>query len=147
MSTTAPAKVLTIPESHRDLLERPVCGVLTTLMPDGRPHACLVWLDHDGTCVRINTTLQRLSGRNLLADPRLSLLVVDPLDTARFIALRGRAELVRDGAVEHLDGLTRRYTTHPCYHGHVYPADQATLEERVIVRIHARRITLDAIHV
>ena len=61
--------------------------------------------------------------------------------------VRGRAELVRDGAVQHLDTLTRRYTAHPCHYGHVYPAAQAALEERVIVRIHPRRITLDAIHV
>ena len=65
-----------IPDSHRDLLERPICGVLTTLLPDGQPHSCLVWVDHDGTCARANTTLQRLSGRDLAADPRVSLLIV-----------------------------------------------------------------------
>lgn len=135
-----------LPISHRDLLERPICGVLTTLLPDGQPHSCLVWVDHDGACARINTTLQRQGGRDLLRDPRLSLLVVDPADTARFLQLRGRAELLTDGAVEHLDALTRRYTGHPRYYGHVYPLEQAAREQRVIVRIHARRITLDAVH-
>jgi PPOX class probable F420-dependent enzyme len=136
-----------IPDSHRDLLERPVCGVLTTLLPDGQPHSCLVWLDHDGTCARANTTLQRLSGRDLAADPRVSLLIVDPDDTARFIQVRGVAELIPEGAIEHLDALTRRYTCHPRFYGFVYPAEQERREQRVIVRIHARRITLDAIHV
>jgi PPOX class probable F420-dependent enzyme len=136
-----------IPESHRDLLERPVCGVLTTLLPDGRPHSCLVWVDLDGTCARANTTLQRLSGRDLAADPRVSLLIVDPDDTARFIQVRGVAELVIEGAVEHLDALTRRYTRHPRFYGFVHPAEQAGREQRVTVRIHARRVTLDAIHV
>jgi len=28
-----------IPESHRDLLERPVVGVLATINPDGSPQA------------------------------------------------------------------------------------------------------------
>jgi PPOX class probable F420-dependent enzyme len=135
-----------IPDSHLDLLERPVCGVLTTLLPDGQPHACLVWVDHDGVHARVNTTLQRLGGRDLTGDPRLSLLVVDPEDTTRFVQIRGRAELVTDGAVEHLDALTRRYTSHPRYYGHVYPLEQAAREQRVIVVIHARRITLDAIH-
>ena len=104
-------------------------------------------MDLDGTCARANTTLQRLSGRDLAADPRVSLLIVDPDDTARFIQVRGAAELVTEGAVEHLDALTRRYTRHPRYYGCVYPAEQAGREQRVIVRIHARRITLDAIHV
>ena len=135
-----------IPDSHRDLLERPVCGVLTTLLPSGQPHSCLVWVDHDGTCARANTTLQRLSGRDLATDPRVSLLIVDPDDTARFIQVRGVAELATEGAVEHLDALTRRYTRHPRFYGFVYPAEQEGREQRVIVRIHARRVTRDAIH-
>jgi hypothetical protein len=76
----------------------------------------------------------------------VSLLVVDPEDTSRFIQIRGDAELVADGALEHLDQLTRKYTRHPEYYGHVFPQEQRALETRVIVRIHARRITLDAIH-
>jgi PPOX class probable F420-dependent enzyme len=142
-----PAEDVPVPASHRALLEGTACGVLTTLLPNGQPHSCLVWVDHDGTCARVNTTLQRRSGRNLLADPRMSLLVVDPANTARFVQLRGRAELVSEGALEHLDELTRRYTAHPCFYGHVYPLAQAAREDRVIVRIHARRVTLDAIHV
>ena len=38
------------------------------------------------------------------------------------------------------------YTRHPRYYGFVYPAEQQARETRVICRIHARRITLDAIH-
>jgi hypothetical protein len=43
-----------------------------------------VWVDYDGQCARVNTTLERQSGRNLLADRRLSLLVVDPESAARY---------------------------------------------------------------
>ena len=135
-----------VPDSHLALFTAPIVGVLTTLMPDGQPHSCLVWVDYDGECARVNTTLQRQSGRNLLADPRMSLLVVDPDDTGRYIQLRGDAELVRRGAVPHLDTLTRAYTSHPCFYGHVYPRAQRTRETRVIVRLHPRRITVDAIH-
>jgi PPOX class probable F420-dependent enzyme len=135
-----------IPASHRDLLERPICGVLTTLLSDGQPHSCLVWVDHDGRHARVNTTLQRRGGKDMLADPRVSLLVVDPDDTSRFIQIRGRVELVEEGAVEHLDALTRRYTRHPRFYGCVHPAEREAQEQRVIGLIHARRITLDAIH-
>ena len=135
-----------LPESHLDLLTRPVCGVLTTLGPEGQPRSSLVWVDHDGECALVNTTLQRRKGRDLVRDPRCSLLVVDPEDTGRFIQIRGDAELVLEGAVEHCDMLTRRYTDHPRYYGSIYPAEQEALDTRVICRIHARRITLDAIH-
>ncbi|HEX9043772.1 MAG TPA: PPOX class F420-dependent oxidoreductase [Candidatus Limnocylindrales bacterium] len=135
-----------IPASHVDLLARPVCGVLTTLLPDGAAQSSLVWVDFDGECPRVNTTLERSKGRCMARDERVSLLVVDPDDTSRFIAVRGVAELVFDGVVEHLDALTRRYTPYPCFYGHVYPAERQQQETRVIARIHPRRVTLDAIH-
>ena len=141
-----PSPTVPIPASHVDLLVRPVCGVLTTMLPDGQPQSTLMWLDYDGACARVNTTLERRKGRNLLANPRVSLLVVDPDNTGRFIQIRGDAELIMDGALEHLDALTRRYTNHPCFYGHVHPAEQQARETRVICRIHARRINLDAIH-
>jgi len=146
MTATGPGGSLPIPASHLDLLTRAICGVLTTMQPDGQPQSSLVWVDFDGTCARVNTTLQRQKGRNLLANPKLSLLVVDPDDTGRYIQLRGDAELVTDGALEHLDALTRKYTKHPRFYGFVYPEQQRARETRVICRIRARRIGLDAIH-
>jgi PPOX class probable F420-dependent enzyme len=145
MSPTTPMDV-SIPATHLDLVSGAIVAVLTTLDRAGQPQSSLVWVDHDGACVRFNTTLERQKGRNLLADRRASLLIVDPSNTARFIQVRGEVELVVDGAIEHLDGLTRRYTPHPCFYGHVYPAERQAQETRVIGRIHARRITVDAIH-
>jgi PPOX class probable F420-dependent enzyme len=143
---TRPAPSAPIPESHRDLLARPVHGVLTTMEPDGQPQSSLVWVDFDGECALVNTTLQRRKGRNMVANPRVSLLLVDPANTSRFVQIRGLAELVTDGADDHLDRVTRKYTTHPRYYGYVYPEAQRRRETRVIVRIHATRVTLDAIH-
>jgi hypothetical protein len=112
MTGVAPAEVVTIPASHRDLLERPICGVMTTLLPDGQPHSCLVWVDHDGTHACVNTTLQRQGGRDLLADARLNLLVVDPEDTGRYpIRVRQTVAMERS-STRH----TRRYTRHPRYY-------------------------------
>ena len=56
-------------QSHLDLLTRPICGVLTTIGADGQPQSSLVWVDLDGECARVNTTLERQKGRNLLARP------------------------------------------------------------------------------
>jgi len=146
MTTVVAAEALAIPASHVDLLTRPICGVLTTMQPDGQPQSSLVWVDFDGEFARINTTLERQKGGNLLANPKVSLLVVDPDNTARFIQIRGDAELVTEGALEQLNALTRKYTRHPRYYGFIYPAEQQARETRVTCRIHARRISLDAIH-
>jgi PPOX class probable F420-dependent enzyme len=135
-----------MPVSHLDLLTRPIHGVFTTLMPDGQPQSSLVWCDYDGECARINTTLERQKGKNLLRDPRASLLVVDPEDTGRFVQIRGEVEIVFDGALDYLDQMTRTYTPHPAFYGYVYPFVQQQQETRIIARLHPRKITLDAIH-
>ncbi len=140
------SKSVEIPESHLELLTRPVHGVLTTMMPDGQPQSSLVWCDYDGECACVNTTLERQKGKNLLANPKVSLLIVDPDNTGRYLEIRGEAELVYEGAVQHLDKVTRKYTKHPQYYGYVYPCEQQAKERRVIVRIRATKITKDAIH-
>lgn len=145
--TTRVAQTMAIPASHLDLLTRSICGVLTTMGRDGRPQSCLVWVDVVEGCAAVNTTLERQKGRNMLANPKVSLLVVDPHNTSRYIQIRGDAELVTEGALDHIDVVTRKYTRHPAYYGYVYPLAQRSRETRVICRIHARRITLDAIHV
>ena len=146
MTTRSAPETVAVPPSHLDLLTRPICGVLTTMGRDGQPQSSLVWVDWDGACARVNTTLERQKGRNLAANPKASLLVVDPDNTGRYLQLRGDAELVTEGTLEHLDALTRSYTHHPAYYGHIYPVAQRWRETRVICRIHARRITVDAIH-
>ena len=137
---------LPIPASHLDLLTRPIPAVLTTLMPDGQPQSSLMWCDCDGQCARINTTAERRKGRNMRADPRVTLLIVDPDDTSRYIEIRGRVELTQEGAIAHLDELTRQYTDHPRFYGYVYPVEQEAQETRLMGRIVATKITLDAIH-
>jgi len=141
---TAPSH---LPASHLDLLRRPICGVLTTVAADGQPHSSLVWVDTDGECASLNTTLERRQGQAMRANPKVSLLVVDPENTNRYLQIQGDAELVTEGALDHLDALTRRYTGHLRFYGFVYPVEQRARETRVIARIHARRISLDAIHV
>lgn len=137
---------LPIPESHLDLFTHPVHGVLTTMMPDGQPQSSLVWCDYDGRHVLVNTTQERQKGKNMLANPKVSLLVVDPEDTSRYIEIRGDVEIIFENAVEQLDRVTHKYTHHPQYYGYVYPTEQKERETRIICTIHARRMTLDAIH-
>jgi PPOX class probable F420-dependent enzyme len=148
MTTLSAPDTVAVPASHLDLLTRPICGVLTTMGGDGQPQSSLVWVDvdPDGACAQVNTTLERQKGRNLAANPKVSLLVVDPDNPGRYLQLRGDAELVTDGALGDLDAVTRKYTPCPAYYGHIYPIAQRSRETRVICRIHPRRITLDAIH-
>jgi len=137
---------VTIPKTHRDLLEEPYHGILTTILPDGQPQSTLVWCDVEGDVVRINTTRERQKGQNLAANPRTTLLIIDPADSSRWIEIRGTAELIEAGAHEHLDVLTRQYTPHEHYYGGVFPPERRALETRIICKITPKRINCDAIH-
>ena len=137
-----------IPASHQDLLLEPVNGVLSTMMPNGQPQLSIVWVDYDGEYVLINTTLERQKGKNMQANPKVNVLVIDPRDSARFLEVRGEVvEITQEGAIPHADKQTRAYTNNAQqrFYGDIYPEEQQEKETRVIARILPKRITTDAI--
>lgn len=138
---------VTVPETHLDLLQTPVHGVLTTIMPDGGPQSSIIWVDYDGECVLINTTLERQKGRNLRANPKVTILVMDPNDSSRWVEVRGQVrEITAEGAEAHADKLTQRYCPNKQhFYGDIYPVEQKEKETRVIVKILPVKICLDAI--
>jgi PPOX class probable F420-dependent enzyme len=137
---------VSIPDTHRDLLQTPVHGVLTTMMPDGTPQSSIVWVDYDGECVLINTTLERQKGRNMRCNPKTALLIIDPKDSSRWLEVRGIVtEMTTCGAEEHADRLTQRYTGKQHFYGDIYPVEQKQKETRVMVKIEPIKISLDAI--
>lgn len=135
-----------IPDTHRDLLVEPLHGILSTMMPDGQPQSSIVWVDYDGTYILINTTLERQKGRNVCANPKVALLVVDPKDGSRWIEVRGHVvEIRREGAEAHANKLTQRYTGKQRFYGDIYPIEQKQKETRVIVAVEPSKVSLDAI--
>jgi PPOX class probable F420-dependent enzyme len=135
-----------IPDTHRDLLVKPIHGVLSTMMPGGQPQSSIVWVDYDGTYVLINTTLERQKGRNMRANPKVALLVIDPQDVSRWIEVRGNVvEIQQEGAEAHADKLTQRYTCKQRFYGDIYPVEQRQKETRVVIKIEPIKVSLDAI--
>jgi len=65
-------------DKQKEFLDRPYVGVVTTLRDDGSPHATVVWVDREDETVSFNTEYGRRKPAELEADPRVSLLVVDP---------------------------------------------------------------------
>lgn len=123
----------TLTSRERDFLVEPHVGTVTTLRPDGSPHSTVVWVDVDDEGVLFNTAIGRAKERYLQANPRVSMLVLDPHDAHRWLAVDGTAELSTEGAREHIDRLHDKYVG-PGSFSH-QPG-----EERIIVRIRADRI-------
>jgi PPOX class probable F420-dependent enzyme len=99
----------TLTEEQRKFLEQPFVGTVTTLREDGSPHSTIVWVDTDTDEVLFNTATGRAKERHLRNDPRVSLLVVDPEDTHRWVALSGSAEVTTEGADAQIDKLAKKY--------------------------------------
>ena len=99
-----------IPEAFRDLLDRPVVVGLVTVMPDGQPQATPVWVDFDGTYVRINTKQGRQKAKNMQPGAKVTVLAIDPDNTGRWMEVRGQVVLVtEEGAVDHINALSLKY--------------------------------------
>ena len=108
-------------------------ATVATVMPDGSPEATLVWIETDGTYIYFNTAIHRLKARNLKRDPRVAILVYDCTEPYRdVLAIKGRVELILEGANEHIDKLSRLYEGQPFTF--------RPNETRVIVKVTPERI-------
>jgi PPOX class probable F420-dependent enzyme len=131
MSETSEISRLT--QGQVQLLREKHFALLTTLMPDGSPQTTPVWVDTDGEHVLANTARGRLKTKNIERDPRVSIAVVDPEKPyERWLTIRGRAELIEEGAVESIHALAHKYI------GSDYPWLQPD-EQRVVVKIQVDR--------
>jgi PPOX class probable F420-dependent enzyme len=90
--------------------DNPFTAVLTTLRADGSPHSTVIWLDEENGDIVFNTARGRTKERNLARDPRASVLMADPANQYRWLAVSGRVALTTEGADEQIDALARKYT-------------------------------------
>ncbi len=103
---------------------------LTTLLSDGSPVASLMWIDADDDHLLINTERHRLKYRNVCADPRVQVLIIDRDDPGHYAAVRG---IVSDhisgrAAREHIDRLSQKYQGQPF-------DPERIISERIVLRI------------
>ena len=97
-------------EKPREFLdENPYVGVATTLREDGSPHSTIVWVDVEGDKVSFNTALGRAKPKHLEHDPRASVLMVDPNNSYKWVAVSGPAEVTEEGADAQIDKLAKKY--------------------------------------
>jgi len=114
--------------------ENPFVGVVTTLRDDGSPHSTVVWVDVEDGKVSFNTATGRAKPEHLEHDPRASLLVVDPSNTHRWVAVSGHTQMTEEGADAQIDKLAKKYIDADEYPYH-NPA-----EKRLKVLIDAEKV-------
>jgi len=99
-----------VPVGFMDLFAKPAFANLATLMKDGSPQVTPVWVDFDGTHIRVNSARGRVKDRNMRNNPKVALTILDPQNPYRYLAIRGRVvEITEEGADEHIDALAKKY--------------------------------------
>ena len=103
-----PAQV--IPESLRDMVDRPLYAHLATVRPDGTPQVNPTWVRFDGTYLWLTATTARQKNRNWQFQPAVALSITDPDRQWRYLEVRGRVEhIVPDPEGAEFVRLAERY--------------------------------------
>jgi PPOX class probable F420-dependent enzyme len=86
------------PESHADLLTRPVFAHLATVRPDGAPLVNPMWFlwDEANGVIKFTHTKRRSNYNYFQSEPRVALAISDPDDPYRYLQVRGVVESIED---------------------------------------------------
>ncbi len=133
-----------LPEHSIDLIDRPIVVSVTALTAAGNLHTTPVWWGHDETHFVVNTASGRVKDRTLRGSPKVSIQVIDPEMSMRWVSVYGVVDEVVDEADparghlarETIDDMTRRYVGLDEY---MVPA---SVEQRVAFFIRPTRIVL-----
>ena len=125
-----------LPTELLDLLRRPSPCFIATVMPDGSPQLTQTWVTTDGEHVVVNVVDGLQKARNIARDPRVAVNIVDPDDTSRHYAVRGRVIAdTTEGGAESIDEISQKYLGMP------YPNFRGVPETRRVVTIEADSVT------
>jgi PPOX class probable F420-dependent enzyme len=123
-------------EQFKELFAKVAFANLATLMPDGSPQVTPVWVDYEGTYVRVNSAKGRVKDKNMRRDKRVALSIQDPDNPYRYLAVRGEVEeITENGADAHIDALAKKYLGKDRY------PFRSPGEVRVIYKIRPERIS------
>jgi PPOX class probable F420-dependent enzyme len=125
-----------IPEQYKDLFKKVAFAHLATLMPDGSPQVTPVWVDLDGSHIRVNSAKGRVKDKNMRRNKKVALSIVDPDNPYRHLAVQGEVvDITEQGADTHINALAKKYLGKD-----QYPFRQPG-EVRVIYKIRPDRVT------
>ena len=98
-----------IPETHIDILDKRCFASVATLRPDGRLSNNPVSIVWDGEKIRFSSLEGTKKVRNLRADPRIALSILDPDDPTRYLEVRGRATVEPDANRAFVNSMAKKY--------------------------------------
>lgn len=102
--------MVSIPDSHRDILTASPIVTLATHGTDGHPQVTALWFlqEEDGT-IRVSLNNSRQKTRNLQKDPHATLFFVDLANPYRTIEIRADATIEPDPEYAFADRVGAKY--------------------------------------
>ncbi|MHB8191570.1 MAG: pyridoxamine 5'-phosphate oxidase family protein [Ferrimicrobium sp.] len=96
----------------RELARDANFAAFTTQLRNGFPQTSIMWVDCDDDHILINTEVGRKKYTNVLANPKVNVLVWDRTNPYRYIEVRGEVVKRIEGAKarSHIDTLSTKYT-------------------------------------
>ncbi len=99
-----------IPESHADLLTKPVFWHIATYGPNDELQSSPVWGGWDGEHFLFSLTRGRQKYRNLVKNPTIALSGTDPENSYRYLEIRGTVVRIDDdGDNTFIDSMAKKY--------------------------------------
>ncbi len=87
-----------------------VFATMATIGRDGQPHLTVNWIERDGDDLLYSTTVTRQQYKNLVRDPRISVMINPPDTPYAYAQIRGTVTLTPDPDRELPDRLAQKYT-------------------------------------
>ena len=131
---------VTIADNVRDLLDKPIVVAIATVNPDGQPQVTPVWASLEGDQLWINSAVGRRKDRNLRANPKVTVMVLDPQNDFNWAELRGEVVEFDESAaaLAHINKLSGIYAGNEDYYS--FNPDGRGKEQRVIYKIELSKI-------
>ncbi|MGE5691380.1 MAG: PPOX class F420-dependent oxidoreductase [Pseudomonadota bacterium] len=106
---------VTLPDDVRAVVDGRNFAHVATVLPSGAPHSVPVWILREGDRLCFFTQPGSRKARNLAADPRVAISLIDLGHPYRTAQLRGRVVETREGeeALRTIDRISEKYTGGP----------------------------------
>ncbi|RMI35659.1 PPOX class F420-dependent oxidoreductase [Nocardia stercoris] len=112
-------------------------ATLATVARDGSPHLTVIWLEREDTDLVFSTTVSRVQYKNMVRDPRVTVMLYPPDRPFAYAEVRGTVTITPDPDKVLPNRLSHKYTGLPYAEFNPASVNDAA---RVIVRVTPHKI-------
>ena len=86
------ASISDLPETYKQLMDKPIPVVMAVMGGDGRPNLTPMWFDYEGDKVLVNVAEHRKKTEWIRKTPQITLLLLNPANMYHWMSLKVTVE-------------------------------------------------------